>query len=278
MTADDALRSLDQFPFEFYGTHFSAYLASDRRLYVPLADLCDAMEIGTNAQAQRIRRNEAIADAPITLPLQVPYGDEGALQTRRLLCLWLNRLPYWLGTIEASRIPDADRRRQVVRFQREFADVAWAAFRSEILPEEMRAEMDATLPPAQQRHLATMDEAATMRRELAQVGDRLGDVEERLGNLEARIRGTDFINQAQAQRYQVMVNVLASILKQRGKGNQATVHAEVKRTFDVPSYQLIPQEEFPRVVDFLTGWYRRLTPPSTPLPDVFSQPDQRSLF
>lgn len=86
------------------------------------------------------------------------------------------------------------------------------------------------------------------------------------------------VTQAQAQRYQVMVNVLASILKQRGKGNQATVHAEVKRTFDVPSYQLIPQEDFPRVVDFLTSWYRRLTPPGTPLPDVFSQPDQRSLF
>jgi hypothetical protein len=278
MTADDALKSLDQFPFEFYGSHFSVYLASDRRLYVPLADLCEAMEIDTNAQAQRIRRNEVIDDALITLPLQVPYGEEGALQTRRLLCLWLNRLPYWLGTIEASRIPDADRRRQVVRFQREFADVAWAAFRSEILPEEMRAEMDATLPPAQQRYLAAMDEAAGMRRELDQVGDRLGDVEERLGQLEARIRGTDFINQAQAQRYQVMVNVLASILKQRGKGNQATVHAEVKRTFDVPSYQLIPQEEFPRVVDLLTSWYRRLTPPGTPLPDVFSQPDQRSLF
>lgn len=278
MTADDALKPLDQFPFEFYGSHFSVYLASDRRLYVPLADLCNAMEIDTNAQAQRIRRNEAIDDALITLPLQVAYGDEGALQTRQLLCLWLNRLPYWLGTIEASRIPDADRRRQVIRYQREFADVAWAAFRSEILPEEMRAELDATLPPAQQRYLATMDEAAGMRRELDQVGDRLGDVEERLGQLEARIRGTDFINQAQAQRYQVMVNVLASILKQRGKGNQATVHAEVKRTFDVPSYQLIPQQDFSRVVDFLIAWYRRLTPPGTPLPDVFSQPDQRSLF
>lgn len=86
-----------------------------------------------------------------TLPLQVSYGDEGPCK-RRLLCLWLNRLPYWLGTIDASRIPDADRRRQVVRFQREFADVAWATFRtfrSEVLPEGMRAEMDASLPPRQ---------------------------------------------------------------------------------------------------------------------------------
>jgi hypothetical protein len=129
VTDADEVRPLDQFPFEFYGARFSVFLAADRRLYVPLSDLCEAMEIDTNAQAQRIRRNEAINDTLLTLPLQVPYGDEGALQTRRMLCLWLNRLPYWLGTIDASRIPDAARRRQVVRFQREFADVAWAAFR-----------------------------------------------------------------------------------------------------------------------------------------------------
>lgn len=89
-------------------------------------------------------------------------------------------------------------------------------------------------------------------------------MEERLSNLEARISGADFINQAQAHRYQVMANILASILKRRGKGNQATIHAEVKRTFNVPSYQLIPAKEFPRVVDFLANWQRRLTPPGTP--------------
>jgi hypothetical protein len=183
-----------------------------------------------------------------------------------------------LGTIEASRIPDEERRRQIVRFQREFADVAWAAFRSQILPEDMLAEMDATLPPAQQRYLTMMDEAATIRPQVTHHEERLDDVEERLTALEARIKGTDFINQAQAKRYQVMVNVIASILSRQRKGNQATVHAEVKRAFNVPSYQLIPEDEFPQVVNFLINWYRRLTPPGTPLPDVFNQPDQRSLF
>lgn len=275
---DSDLKPLDRFPFEFYGAVFSVFLASDRRLYVPLGDLCDAMKIDTNAQAQRIRRNEAIQDALVKLPLQVQYGEEGALQTREILCLWLHRLPYWLGTIEASRIPDESRRRQVIRFQREFADVAWAAFRSQILPEDMLAEMDATLPPAQQRYLKMMDEAAALRPRVDQQEERLDTVEERLNSLEARIKGTDFINQAQAQRYQVMVNVIASMLSRRGKGNQGTVHAEVKRTFNVPSYQLIPESEFPKVVEYLANWYRRLTPAGTPLPDVFDQPDQRRLL
>lgn len=85
-----ALAPLDEFPFEFYGEIFSVVLASDRRLYLPLKRLCDALQIDANAQAQRIRRDEAISDALTQLPLQVPYGEEGAVQTRQGLCLWLN--------------------------------------------------------------------------------------------------------------------------------------------------------------------------------------------
>ena len=273
-----ALTSLDEFPFDFYGEIFSVVLASDRRLYLPLNRVCDALQIDANAQAQRIRRDEAISDALVQLPLQVPYGEEGAVQTRQVLCLWLNRLPYWLGTIDANRIKDQVRRQQIIRFKREFAEVAWAAFRSEILPEDMLAELDAAAPPAEQQYHAVMDEAAAMRRDLGQQKERLQEVEERLTSLEARLVGTDFINSAQAKQYQDIVAILGSMLQKKGKGNYATVHAEVKRQFQVPSYQLIPEKDFPKLVNYLTRWYERLTPPGTPLPEVFTQPEQRRLF
>lgn len=273
-----ALTSLDEFPFDFYGEIFSVVLASDRRLYLPLNRVCDALQIDANAQAQRIRRDEAISDALVQLPLQVPYGEEGAVQTRQVLCLWLNRLPYWLGTIDANRIKDQVRRQQIIRFKREFAEVAWAAFRSEILPEDMLAELDAAAPPAEQQYHAVMDEAAAMRRDLGQQKERLQEVEERLTSLEARLVGTDFINSAQAKQYQDIVAILGSMLQKKGKGNYATVHAEVKKQFKVPSYQLIPEKDFPKLVNYLTRWYERLTPPGTPLPEVFTQPEQRRLF
>ena len=273
-----ALTSLDEFPFDFYGEIFSVVLASDRRLYLPLNRVCDALQIDANAQAQRIRRDEAISDALVQLPLQVPYGEEGAVQTRQVLCLWLNRLPYWLGTIDANRIKDQVRRQQIIRFKREFAEVAWAAFRSEILPEDMLAELDATAPPAEQQYYAVMDEAAAMRRDLGQQKERLQEVEERLTSLEARLVGTDFINSAQAKQYQDIVAILGAMLQKKGKGNYATVHAEVKKQFKVPSYQLIPEKDFPKLVNYLTRWYERLTPPGTPLPEVFTQPEQRRLF
>ncbi|MCA9991303.1 MAG: ORF6C domain-containing protein [Anaerolineales bacterium] len=273
-----ALTSLDEFPFDFYGEIFSVVLASDRRLYLPLNRVCDALQIDANAQAQRIRRDEAISDALVQLPLQVPYGEEGAVQTRQVLCLWLNRLPYWLGTIDANRIKDQARRQQIIRFKREFAEVAWAAFRSEILPEDMLAELDAAAPPAEQQYHAVMDEAAAMRRDLGQQKERLQEVEERLTSLEARLVGTDFINSAQAKQYQDIVAILGAMLQKKGKGNYATVHAEVKRQFQVPSYQLIPEKDFPKLVNYLTRWYERLTPPGTPLPEIFTQPEQRRLF
>lgn len=272
------LTPLDEFPFDFYGEIFSVVLASDRRLYLPLNRVCDALQVNANAQAQRIRRDEAISDALVQLPLQVSYGEEGAVQTRQVLCLWLNRLPYWLGTIDANRIKDQARRQQIIRFKREFAEVAWAAFRSEILPEDMLAELDAAAPPAEQQYHAVMDEAAAMRRDLGQQEERIQQVEERLTSLEARLVGTDFINSAQAKQYQDIVAILGAMLQKKGKGNYATVHAEVKKQFKVPSYQLIPEKDFPKLVNYLTRWYERLTPPGTPLPEVFTQPEQRRLF
>ncbi len=106
---------LDEFPSTFYGETFSVIQASDRRMYVPLHRICQALSIGTVGQTQRIQRDDAISDALVKLLLQMPYGDSGAIQTREMLCLWLNRLPYWLGTIDANRITNVDRRQQANR-------------------------------------------------------------------------------------------------------------------------------------------------------------------
>ena len=153
------------------------------------------------------------------------------------------------------------RRQQIIRFKREFAEVAWAAFRSGNLAEDMLAELDATAPPAEQQYYAVMDEAAAMRRDLGQQKRKDCKRSRRLTSLEARLVGTDFINSAQAKQYQDIVAILGSMLQKKGKGNYATVHAEVKKQFKVPSYQLIPEKDFPKLVNYLTRWYERLTPP-----------------
>jgi len=270
---------VDEFPFTFYGETFAVALASDRKLYVPLPLVCSALGLSAHGQIERARRDPAISDALLSLEFKhYPYGKE-EMRPRQVNCLRLDRLPYWLGTIDANRISNAQRRQAVIRFKREFADVAWAAFRKQILPDEVLAEMDAQLPPGQQAYFRAMDQAAELRRGLENHGRRIDDVEERLTGLEARFEGTDFIHPEQGRRYQLMVNFLAMVLKQKGKSSgQALVHNEVKRAFKVPSYLLIPEARFPEVVRFLAQWYQRLTPPGTPLPEAFALPDQKRLL
>jgi hypothetical protein len=277
MISMNSLKLLDQFPFEFYDSTFTAILASDRKLYVPLHDMCQSLGIQTNGQLRRIRDHEAIAPALVPLVITRAYQDEDA-QSREMWCLRLDRLPYWLGTLQPSRIQDADKRVRVVRFQLEFADVAWAAFRSQILPADMLAELDATLPPGQQAYLQTMDEAAALRQGVAQQGQRLETLEQRVAALEARVVGTDYINTAQMKEYTDMVGILAHLLRQKGKGNEATVHAEMKRQFQVPSYQLIPEASFDQVKRSLRDWYRRLAGPDAAIPALFEQPSQKRLL
>ncbi len=269
------MKALDQFPFTFYGSTFAIILADNRKLYIPLRSVCTALGIDFASQRKRILRDPAIDDALVNIPLETPYQDGTRVQD--VACLWLNRLPYWLGTLDASRIKP-DLQESVIHFKREFADVAWAAFRSEILPADMLAELDVTLPPAEQEYHRLMDDAAALRQSIQLHSEQLEQISTRLSGLEARLVGTDFINSAQQRRYLEMVGILGEELKKKKVGNQAIVHNQIKREFKVPSYQLIPEADFSRVVQFLAGWFERVAPPGTPVPAVFSQPDQSRLF
>jgi len=279
-----SLKTLDQFAFAFYGDHFTVALASDRKLYVPMEALCHSMDLQTHGQVRRIRENEAVADALTDLTIAWAYGDE-AVQEREMVCLRLDVLPFWMGTLQPSRIPDEDKRQRIIHFQREFVTVAWASFRREILPDDMLAEMDSSLPLEQQEYLQLMDEAAELRQRLSRHDTnlhehdaQLGDLRERVAALEARLQGTDFLNPTQMKEYTDMVGLVARQLKRKKKGNEATVHAEVKRQFKVPSYQLIPEAEFDQVKQFLGSWYRRLVGPGAPIPSIFDSPSQKRLL
>lgn len=272
-----SLKVLDEFPFEFYDETFSVALTSDRRVYVPIVRICESLGLDTSSQIARIERDEVLADAMIKLALQVPYGDH-ALRMREINCLRLDRLPYWLGALDASRIPDEAKRRRVILFKREFADVAWAAFRAQILPADVRAELDASLKPQERAYFEKMEEAGELRQQMGEHGQRIERVERRLGELEARLVGVDFISAAQAKQYIDMVAILGDLLKKKGKGNHAIVHADVKRHFNVPSYQLLPAAKFPDVVKHLTRWYQQLVLPGTPLPEAFTRAEQPRLF
>jgi hypothetical protein len=54
-------------------------------------------------------------------------------------CLWLNYLPYWLGYVD-THLVKPELRDKISRVKLELADVDWSAYRSHILPPEVRVK------------------------------------------------------------------------------------------------------------------------------------------
>ncbi len=173
-------------PFVFYGETFQAHLASDRQWYIPIGDVCQALGVEMSSQRQRILRDEAISDRLVSIPMDTPYQD--ATRRREVNCLNLRALPYWLGTLDAGRVRE-EHRRKVILFKREFAEAAWAVFRSDILPADVLAEMDASLPREERDYHEAMDQMSQVKRKFDLVTGRMEGEIERLGAVLADLTG-----------------------------------------------------------------------------------------
>jgi len=276
-------------PFEFYNEVFMAYLASDYQWYIPLNGVCSALGVENSAQRQRIQRDEAISDRLVNIPLETPY--QGGTRIQEVSCLNLRALPYWLGTIDAGRVKE-EHRKKIILFKREFAEAAWAVFRSDILPADVLAETDTFLPPQEREFHEAMDQLRAVRRkvdmltgkledELARVGAALQDVSGRLGTLEAGLINKKIVNSAQARLIQEMIAAVADSKHVKTKKPRslcfAEVHDEFKSSFQVHIYSILPEDQIPAATAFLASRWAFYNPGKA-LPDIFRGQDQPSLF
>jgi hypothetical protein len=209
--------------------------------------------------------------APVT-------GADGKTYEIEVACVSIKRLHYMMGTLNVERIKPELRERMIL-FKEQLADAVYAYFRSRVFSEDIRAELDATLPPEEQEFHRRMDEAAALKAQIDDHAAHFTKVEQRLEALEARLLGTDFINFQQARQYLDAVGLLGDMLKERKSkmaSPYAVVHAAVKREFMVPSYQLIAENQFSAVMEFLSAWWKREAP-DVELPQIFSVRQERLL-
>lgn len=282
-------QAIQGFPFVFYGEVFNANLADDRQWYLPLQDICLALGLDANGQRQRIQRDEALSDSLVNIPLETPYQD--TTRTREVACLNLRRLPYWLGTIEASRVKE-EHRKKIILYKREFAEAAWAVFRSDMIPPDLLAEMDTHLPPEEREYLEAMDQIRQVRKkldmlggkldeELMRVGAELQDISGRLGILEISLISKKIVNAAQARLIQEMIAVVAESKHAKTKKPKsqcfAEVHEEFKSAFQVHIYSILPEEQLEAATTFLGARWAFYNP-GQPLPEIFRGSHQPSLF
>lgn len=276
-------------PFVFYGEIFNAYLADDRQWYLPLQEVCQALGLDVSGQRQRIQRDEALSDFLVNIPIETPYQD--TTRIREVACLNIRRLPYWLGTVEVSRVKE-EHRKKVILYKREFAEAAWAVFRSEMIPPDLLAEMDTHLPPQEREYLEAMDQLRQVRKkldmlsgkldeELAKVGAELQDLTGRLGTLEEALASKKIVNPAQARLLQEMIAAVAEAKHAKTKKPKsqcfAEVHEEFKSSFQVHIYSILPEEQLEAATTFLGARWAFYNP-GQPLPEIFRRSHQPSLF
>jgi len=271
------MKVVDQFPFVFESQTFEIYWTDDKNLILPIRPICDELGLDFSGQLQHIKRDEVLAEHLFTVVASTLRAD-GKAQDREVACISLKRMHLWFGTINASRVRP-ELREKIVHFKRELGDVAWAAFRTRVLPEDILAELDASLPSPEREYYKAMDRAAALRDHVQKHGKEIDSLRSRVEQLEARLIGTDFINSQQARQYLNAVGVLGDLLKKENKkmaSPYAVIHNKVKDKFKVASYQLLPEKEFPEVLKFLAQWHTQVNP-GLDLPEVFSVQQERLL-
>lgn len=264
----------------FYGDELVAVQHQEGDVLVVFGRLCDNLGLDRSGQVQRVQRHEVLREGLVTVPVQT----EGGVQ--QMQCLRLDLLPLWLSGVQAKRVK-AHLQEQLVRYQREAAQVLWREFRSQILVAQpvpaARAEESPAL--AQLQQIAEMGRAITamaeqqmeiqrqqqllaerlnkagqvvrgMQGEISVLQDDVGDIQVRLGVLEERLHPASYITEAQAAEVSNMVKALAELLtgKDKAKNHYQGIFGELYRRFGVASYKLIRVEQYDAVLAFLESW------------------------
>lgn len=264
------MKIVEQYPFKFADAIFEIYWTDARILVLPLRQLCDALGLSFSGQLQRLKREPILAKHLHTVRVMVTRVSDGVTSEQEVACLGFRRLDYWLGTVDHTRVKP-ELRDKLILFKEEMADAVHAYFRTRRLPEDVLAELDATLPADQRQFHHLMDQASALKEQVGEHGVKIKGLDERVSALEARLVGTDFISHQEAQQYLAAVAALGDLMKARNPKKAtpyAVIHNEVKRQFGVPSYQLLPEKDFGKVMEFLARWWAREAP-DRPVPQIF---------
>ncbi len=264
---------LREFPFEFYGETYRAYLGTDRNLYLRVADISESMGLDYPGQLRRIKNSLPLSRKLTYIEVDTQY--QNTIRRRAVAHMNIEGLTYWLATIDTSRVKPEIRER-IEQFQIDFVDTVWALYRSDMVSDVILAELDAYKSPAQRELSEAIDQIRSATRKLA-------DLENRLVRIEGFISDVAVVNTQQQRQLQKMIEAVAEALFESKNGklpkNQcfAMSYNEFKDVFQIPIYSMLPESKMEEAINYLAKRYRHLKP-GAPLPEVFTGGTQQSLF
>jgi hypothetical protein len=259
LNEEQDLLPVEQQTLTFYGKPIVVVRLPDGQPGVVLRFLCENLQIDAAAQTQRIRRTEAIAEDLVFAQVETEGGAQ------RMAVLILHAVPFWLAGIDPRRVRE-EMRPEILRYQREVVDVLYTWAQS---PKAMKEP--AGLVPAEQitkpevlTDDAGLDAWREYYRRMVLWIDWQRDIEVRRGSVESRLEGLEEVtnlipeilerlgpqtltpdHQRAVQKYVQQVHELT------GKP-YGTIYDSIKTAFGVPRYAEIPDQDWPRVVQ----WFR----------------------
>jgi hypothetical protein len=125
--------------FNFYGEIMQAFLTDEDKIILPMYELCGILGLSTSAQVQRIKRDHILSEGLFYIRTMAE-SSSGTLQTRRIACLWVKFLPFWLGSLNVNIIKP-DLREKITAVKRDLIDFTWEIYKDHILPAEIMARL-----------------------------------------------------------------------------------------------------------------------------------------
>jgi len=250
--------------------------------YIQIRDVCEIFGVNPEGQIERIRNHHALRKGLVKVDIPGEYGEKGAVRVEKRNAISANRFHAWLTTISVERLDvDEETKQHLYDFQDAAADVLYAFFGRQIVPNDILEEQEANLPVAVRDFYAAMDQARMAMEKVDAVENKVLLLDDRLSRLEIFLKphqDEEIITKPQQRQFQKWVAIIGDLLEKKGIGNAGTVHNELKDQFGYPKYTMLPQRQFEDVRKYLIQWYKKLTPPGTPIPMILQEPSQKNMF
>ena len=256
------LKSIEQKEISFYGDELTAVRASDEQIYASLRHMCQALDIDTTGQRQRIQRHKVLKSGLMVCKIQTIQGERDAYVLR------VDLVPLWLTGISTRSIKDSDIREKLERFQTEAAKVLWEAFQdgrltADPLFSELLQQTDSEAVQAYKLFEGLLKLARNqiiLEARIDQHDQTLVDYGRRLETIEADMGQADrHITESQATQISQAIRSIALVMsKASGQNEYGRCWGEFYRKFGVSKYRHLPTAKFDEAIRFLDEWHQSL--------------------
>lgn len=245
-------RVVQQATVLFAGTEITAILAEDGFVYGALPHLCRALGLDADGQRARIEEQPALAKGLWQFPL-----TQGK-QLATTWCLRSDLIPYWLAVVPTKRMKP-EKRERIDYYQNQVGDVLGRLFGATPAPamEDMLAAQNPVFAEGLAVARMALDQAQQALTQTEETSEAMKTLkaayDARLSALEAHLLPRAQISEEQAEHISDLIKQMAIVMaKKAGGGNFfGTAYGQLYRTFNVTSYKLLTQAQYPKAVEWL---------------------------